>query len=423
MKTGLHLLQLGGRYYSTGVASTGKPLLLDILPSKKIISRLLFDYDARYNFSKYLPVVESIYDSLPDVFGKEPEIPEKFRGNDLLIFQRVLAQIRKQTHTINPLLLKLENELVEHAAERGSRDALCTLSFMALDDNGEGWTEDDKITAKKYIKDLMEMEHPLAFKLAADRELKGFTESLNRKEEEELVKEDRPLDAQVLRTEDSTADLSPTLDMSFTNITSSPKQLARAVSLYDHFLELDSKSTVAAAAHRSLGMIYFRTQELVKAAEHFKHAVQLAPASDNAQAHFFLGLLNEIDTLKARYHFQMAAKEGFRESFANLGYIELNVFNELKKAKEWFALGAELGVPECVVGLFDVAFRGKDWERAMSIISRAEKQGVGKMLYDARKDNVEKVQEITSFDPIVGEQHAEEAGDSNIQKRRSRWDL
>lgn len=420
MKTRIGLRHLVRRYYSSGAASTtGNPLLLDILPSKKIISRLLFDYDARYNFSKYLPVVESIYDSLPDVFGKEPEIPERFRGNDLLIFQRVLAQIRKQTHTINPLLLKLENELVEHAAERGSRDALCTLSFMALDNNGEGWTEDDKSTAKKYIKDLMEMEHPLAFKLAADRELKGFTESLNQNEEEE----DMSVDAKVLRTEESTADLSPTSDTSFTNITSSPKRLARAVSLYDHFLKLDPKSTVAAAAHRSLGMIFFRTQELVKAAEHFKHAVQLAPASDNAQAHFFLGLLNEIDTLKARYHFQMAAKEGFRESFANLGYIELNVFNELKKAKEWFALGAELGVPECIVGLFDVAYRGNDWKRAKDIITRAEKQGVGKMLYDSRKDNVEKVQEITSFDPIVDEQHAEETGDNNNQKRRSRWDL
>lgn len=420
MKKRIGLTHLVRRYYSSGAASTtGNPLLLDILPSKKIISRLLFDYDARYNFSKYLPVVESIYDSLPDVFGKEPEIPERFRGNDLLIFQRVLAQIRKQTHTINPLLLKLENELVEHAAERGSRDALCTLSFMALDNNGEGWTEDDKSTAKKYIKDLMEMEHPLAFKLAADRELKGFTESLNQNEEEE----DMSVDAKVLRTEESTADLSPTSDTSFTNITSSPKRLARAVSLYDHFLKLDPKSTVAAAAHRSLGMIFFRTQELVKAAEHFKHAVQLAPASDNAQAHFFLGLLNEIDTLKARYHFEMAAKEGFRESFANLGYIELNVFNELKKAKEWFALGAELGVPECIVGLFDVAYRGNDWKRAKDIITRAEKQGVGKMLYDSRKDNVEKVQEITSFDPIVDEQHAEETGDNNNQKRRSRWDL
>ncbi|KAG0681646.1 hypothetical protein C6P40_004142 [Pichia californica] len=407
------------KLYST--VSSSKPLLHDILPSKKVISRLLFDYDARYNFNKYLPVVESIYDSLPEIFGNEPKIPDKFKGNDLLIFQRVLAQIRKQTHAINPLLLKLENELIEHAAERGSRDALCTLSFMALNDSGEGWTEDDKITAKKYIKDLMEMQHPLVFKLAADRELKGFTKSLNEKEEKDLEEQGLENESKILETEDSTVNLSPTSDMSFSNITSSPKQLTRAISLYHHFLTLDSKSTVAAAAHRSLGMIYFRTQELIKSHEHFRHAINLAPVSDNSQAHFFLGLLNEIDPIKARYHFQMAATEGFRESFANLGYIELNVFNELNKSKEWFALGAELGVPECIVGLFDVSVRKQDWNNAKNILIKAERQGLSDMLNEVRKTQIERVKRETDFDPIVQKQHTEESNSS--QSRNSRWDL
>lgn len=350
---------------------------MDILPSKKIISRLLFDYDARYNFGKYLPVVESIYDLTP---GKTPNIPEKFRGNDLLIFQRVLSQIRKQTHTIIPLLLQLENSLIEYAAERGSRDALCTLSFMALDDTGDGWSEEDKTTAKSYIKELMELEHPLAFKLAADRELKGFTSSL---EEEKKVSKQSEIDT----------GLSPTEEVSFSNITTSSQQLARAISLYEHFLKLDSGSTVAAAAHRSLGMIYFRLQDLVKSEKHFSQAVQLAPVSDNAQAHFFLGLLHEEDSQRARYHFQMAATEGFKESFANLGYIELNVFNDPDIAKEWFALGAELGVPECVVGLFDVAYRKKDWSTAESVIEKAQNLGMSKLLNEVRADSIASVKQ------------------------------
>lgn len=398
------IVQSSRRFYAT--AANSKPLLSDILPSKKIISRLLFDFDARYNFNKYLPVIESIYDSLPEIFGNDVQIPDKFRGNDLLIFQRVLAQIRKQTHTINPLLLKLENELIQHAAERGSRDALCTLSFMALDDQGEGWTEDDKITAKKYIKELMEMEHPLAFKLAGDRELKEFTKNLNDN----------------TTSEEDQNDLAPTSDLSFSDMTTSPKQLTRAISLYNHFLELDPTSTVSAAAHRSLGMIYFRTQDLVKAADHFKHAVNLAPATDNAQAHFFLGLLNEIDPIKARYHFQMAAGEGFRESFANLGYIELNVFNELNKSKEWFQLGAELGVPECIVGLFDVAVRREDWVKAKSILDKAEMQGLSEMLKNARSDKISKViQETSTFNSGFKDEKTE--NDDAIQTRKSRWDL
>jgi protein MSS2 len=409
-------IQKGLRFYST--IPNGKPLLMDILPSRKIISRLLFDYDARHNYNKYLPVIESIYDATE---GTKVEIPVKFRGNDLLIYQRVLAQIRKQTHTINPLLLQLENDLIEYAADRGSRDALCTLSFMALDDNGKGWTEDDKNTAKKYIKQLMEMEHPLAFKLAGDRELKGFTNSL---EKENAIKGEAEPELELEKVEDSTIDLIPTSDPLFTNITSSPKQLARAISLYEHFLTLDYKSTVAASAYRSMGMIYFRIQDLIKAKDHFERAVSLAPASDNAQAHFFLGLLNEIDPMKARYHFQMAAGEGFRESFANLGYLELNVFNELTKAREWFALGSELGVPECVVGLFDVAYREKDWKKAKSIINRAQRQGIDELLIKVREESVGNVLQRTQVDELLQNQTDTVMIDPVTEvKGKSRWDI
>lgn len=399
----LSYIQTSRRLYSS--IPNAKPLLLDILPSKKMISRLLFDYDARYNFNKYLPVIESIYDNECSDYAN---IPEKFKGNDLLVFQRVLAQIRKQTHTINPLLLKLENDLIEKAAERGSRDALSTLSFMALEGKGEGWSEEDKTTAKSYIKELMELEHPLTFKLAADRELKGYTDSLERKCTES---NDTPND-----------DLIPTFDLSFSTITESPKQLGRAISLYEHFLSLDSRSTIAAAAHRSLGMIYFRTQQLGKSKEHFEKAVELAPSTDNPQAHFFLGLLNETDPLVARYHFQMAASEGFRESFANLGYLELNVFNDLYKSREWFALGAELGVPECIVGLFDVAMRKKDYRKARAIVEKAERQGVSNLLKEVRKDSVElAISEADRIIEVAEEPQARQQ--SNPRRKSTRWDL
>ena len=410
------------RFYSTNTLS--KPLLLDILPSKKVISKLLFDFDARYNFNKYLPVIESIYDNDNDNINDNDqpkiEIPNKFMGNDLLIYQRVLAQIRKQTHTINPHLLKLENKLIEQAAQHGSRDALCTLSFMALDNNGDGWTENDKSTAKKYIKELMKLEHPLAFKLAADRELKGYTDSLDNNEK--LIEEkEKEIEFEL----SSEAELTPTSDVNFSNITSSPKQLSRAVSLYQHFLKLDSKSTVAAAAYRSLGMIYFRTNELTKSKENFENAIKLAPATDNPQAHFFLGLLNEDDPMKSRYHFQMAASEGFRESFANLGYIELNVFKDLFKAREWFALGAELGVNECVIGLFDVSVKEENWKKSMDIINRAEKQGMNKLLLEVREETVSKVKRI------INEMDKEKEKEKESEKvtidkdsdNKSRWDL
>lgn len=377
-----------------------KPLLLDILPSKKMISRLLFDFDAVHNFNRYLPVVESIYD-------EKPNIPDKFLGNDLLLFQRVLSEIRKQTHTINPLLMQLENDLIEVAAERGSRDAICILSFMALDDNGkEGWTEDDKITAKKYIKELMNLQHPLVFKLAADRELKSNNENEN-------------------KTESNDTELKKDEEISISNITSSGDKLSRAVSLYNHFLTLDSKSTIAAAAHRSLGMIYFKLEELVKAKNHFEKSIELAPVTDNAQAHFFLGLLNEHDLFKSRYHFQMAATQGFRESFANLGYLELNVFHDLDKSREWFKLGAELGVQECIVGLFDIAIREKNFKNALKIYQKAQNQGLSDLFMSVRKETIENLLKNVDNSADKEKQETATTADtaSSDNTNKSRWDI
>lgn len=356
------------RFYTTAV----KKGIKDVLPPKKIISRLLFDNNARYNFNKYYPVIESIYES------KDPKladsIPETFQGRDLMIFQKVLAQIRKQTHTINPKLVKLENDLIEIAAERGSRDALTTLSFMALDDPKGEFRDDDKEAARGFLKKLIELKHPLVFKMAGDRELRGI--SFNSTETSTTL-----VNSQLL----------PTEDIPMNGLTTSSKHLSRSISFYNEFLKLDPNSILSGSAHRSLGMIYFRLMELTKSFDHFQRAIQLSPESDNSQAHFFLGLLNEHDPILSRYHFQIAAGEGFRESFSNLGYLELNIFKDALKAREWFKLGAELGVNECIVGLFDVANRLGDTKDAFKVITRADKLGVGKLLRTVRSDNVKKV--------------------------------
>lgn len=357
---------------SVRLHSTALKPMKEVLPPKKIISRLLFDINARYNYNKYFPIIESIYQA------KEPQIPDEFSGNDLLLFQRVLAQIRKQTHTINPKLVQIEHDLLEIGADRGSRDALTTLSFLALEDSTGKFTPEDQKAAQSFIKQLIELKHPLVFKLAGDKELAGYQ-----------------FNSITPTTYQTTVSpyLLPTEDLPINSVTNSPENLSHAINFYNQFLELDPLSILSGSAHRSLGLIYFKTQDLVQSLKHFEMANQMSPDSDNAQCNYFLGLLNEHDHVLSRYYFELAASEGFKESFANLGYLELNVFKNTFKAKEWFKLGSELGVNECIVGLFDCDFRSGDYESAFKVIARADKLGSGKLLRSVRSNNIKKVQE------------------------------
>ncbi|GMM27827.1 Mss2 protein [Martiniozyma asiatica (nom. inval.)] len=335
-----------------------------LLP-KKIISRLLFDNNANFNYHAYLPVLNTIKDA-------QPKIPANFKGNDLLLFQRVLSQFREQTHTINPQLLDVEFNLIEIAAERGSRDALTTLSFMVLNCNNS-WPKEDVASAKEFIKKLIKMDHPLVFKLSGDWELFAHKFPL------EIPKSDRQLPLESTQT--------PLLSQ----ITDNSEQFQKAVSFYKKFLTLDSNSTVAGSALRSLGLIYFKNGDLCAAQQYFLKSTNLSTSYQNAMANYFLGILSEHDPLLSRHYLELSAAEGFKDSFANLGYLELNVFDDIKKALEWFKLGSELGVPEAMVGVFDVNVKRGDWRSASNTMLRMKKYGFSNILHKSRADRVKQV--------------------------------
>ncbi len=289
-----------------------KPLLTDILPRKKVISKLLFDFNAKYNYHHYLPVVIDIYDKMDT--GKEPNT-EKLKGSDLILFQKVLKEIRMQTHSANKYLVKLEDSLIEEAATLGNRDALTILCFKALDDTTGEYTKDDKEQAKVFINKLSKLRHPLVFKMSGDYYYRN-------------------------------------------------NDVKKAVKLYGKFLNLDNNSFLASEVYKTLGMLSFQQQKLMQAKVFMEKAINLAPSNKVSHAHFILGLINEIDPLKARYHFEMAASEGFLESFVNLGFLELNYFKNLYKSKQWFKLGAELGDYNCMIGLFDCYMKENNWKNA-----------------------------------------------------------
>ncbi|KAH3665938.1 hypothetical protein OGAPHI_004127 [Ogataea philodendri] len=323
--------------------STPRPLLLDILPQRKLIKRLLFDFDAKFNYGKYLPVVQKVYDNV----GKDQlEFPKKFRGRDLLLFQKVLNEIRQQTHTSNKYLVELEEELVERAAELGSRDALTILSFKALRDTNNEYTQDDKVQAEKFVAELKKLEHPLVYKMNGDYQfdLGNFKE---------------------------------------------------AVGEYWKFIQLDKSSFLAADAFKALGMIHFKQRQLLRAKLFFEKSIKLAPVSKVAQSHFMLGQIYEIDPVRARYHFEMAATQGFRESFQMLGFLELNYFNNIYKAKTWFRMGSELSDYNCMIGLFDCYIKEQNWKAARKafdgITKYLDSQQIQLDLESIRKESVDKL--------------------------------
>ncbi|QPG72858.1 hypothetical protein FOA43_000160 [Brettanomyces nanus] len=299
---------------------------------------------------------------------------KKFKGIDLLLFQNVMKEIRLQTHSANKYLIQLEGALVEQAALLGNRDAITMLSFKALDDATGEYTEDDKEHAAIFINKLSKLKHPLVFKMGGDYHYRKHN-------------------------------------------------LAKALELYKKFLKLDNNSFMSSDVYRTLGMILFQQQKLMQTKVLMEKSINLAPINKVSQAHFVLGLINEIDPLNARYHFEMAASEGFLESFVNLGFLELNYFSNLYKAKEWFKLGAELGDYNCMIGLFDCYIKEENWKNARITYTKTKKflkdSKVAVNLDDIRVQSVELMN--TSLGPAVfNEQYPNKLPGS---KHKSKWDL
>lgn len=363
---------------------TQKPLLSDIMPSRKVISKLLFDFDARYNYNKYMPVIDDIYDKMGT---DDPPNTWKMKGGDILLFQKVLKEIRVQTHSANKYLVDLEAELVDQAAEMGNRDALTMVSFKALEDDTGEYNEKEKEEATTFINELSKLNHPLVFKMGGD-----YNYRLN--------------------------------------------QIDKALHLYRKFLRLDNNSFLAADVYKTLGFILFQQQKLMQSKVLMEKSINLAPSSKVAQAHFILGLINEIDPLNARYHFEMAASEGYVESFANLGFLELNYFHNLYKAKKWFRMGSELSDYNAMIGLFDCYIQEKQWQSAyktyQKIQSFIKDAKLNVNLDEVRATSIARMkQEVGEMDlvqPAASETTEETAKESTEPAKeptteKSRWDI
>lgn len=311
--------------YSTTIAE--RPSLASVLPKKRIINRLLFDEDSRLSYSKLLPILNSVYASLDT--PEKIKLPKYTKPYDLMTFKNVLQTIRTTTSTANIHLVSLENELVEQAAELGDNNAISMLAFETVRNRSKSSPEDYKY-AQELIKKLTDLNHPLTYKLAGDL---AFFE----------------------------------------------KHYTQAHNFWLKFTELESDTINASHVYSNLGIYYLsfiEKPDFFKARTYFEKSILYGELdSHTVKSHYYLGrIIDSIEPKLAKYHWEISASRGFKESFSSLGYLELNVFNNPKKALEWFKLG-HLGFqdPVCNIGQFDAKYELNLYSECIDIIETFKK--------------------------------------------------
>ena len=308
------------RYASTvaATAASSKPTLLSVLPSKRTTNRILFDNNARLTYKKMIPVLTNIYENLNT--PEKISIPLFVQGSDLMDFKRMLSTIRKLTNTTNKTLVNLENELIEQSAELGDLDAITLLSFETLA-KSDKTTEDTK-HANKLIKELVELKHPLVFKMAGD-------------------------------------------------LAWSKNAHVQAIDYWKQFIELEPTSELSSQVYFNLGYYYFTfltKPDLVLSKLYFEKSINVGDINDDytIKSHYYLGQLYVDNNPKvSKYHWEISSSKGLKESYSSLGFLEMNVFNNYNQAIEWFKLGTELNNDmTCYIGMFDCNILLQNWKSA-----------------------------------------------------------
>lgn len=321
----------------------GRPALLQLMPKKKMLNRILFDHDSRLNYSKVLKVYQSLYDNLdnPD----DIKLPNFVKSDDLMVLRQVLSSIRKSTNTINRNLVDLENELLEQASELGNNDAIAFLAFNTIQDKTA--SKADFRHANSLIDQLSKLNHPLTFKLGGD-----------------LAYKNRLFD--------------------------------QAKHYWLQFLDLENNTTNASHVYSNLGIYYYTLNprpDLMKARLYLKQSITFGILDPTIlRAHYYYSQLFTLtDPKVSKYHLEICASQGLKESFSSLGFLEMNVFGDYVKSLEWFKLGHEAdGDLSCLIGQFDCFLLIKDIKLARTIVHKimSIKDKIQKVNYNDAPDSI-----------------------------------
>lgn len=266
-------------------------------------------------------IYESIYRDIDQ--PQNIRLPKYTKPQDLMVLKDVLGVLRKSTNTINSNLVALENELVEQAGELGNNDAISLLAFKTIQDKNTA--KEDYQYANKLIQDLSNAKHPLTFKLAGD-------------------------------------------------LAYSKGALEQARDYWLEFIELEPDTIEASHVYGNLGIYYYTLwpkPDLYKARFYLEKSIAFGQLDSIVlKSHYYYSqLFTMVNPKVARYHLELCTSKGLKESFASLGFMEMNIFNNQAKSLEWFKLGVEAdGDLSCLIGQFDVYILLKDYKNANKIL-------------------------------------------------------
>ncbi|ODV63431.1 Mss2p ASCRUDRAFT_26236, partial [Ascoidea rubescens DSM 1968] len=318
--------------------------LSQILPKKKFIKRQLFDLDSRHTYRKIIPVYQLFYNSISNQNQNESpiKIPEYIDGSDLMIMKRILENYRILSNLIIKNLVNLENELLEAAAELHDNNAISILAFETLLDKNSNI--DDKNSAKSLIKSLHNIDHPLTIKNLGDLAF-NFKNYLNAEH----------------------------YYLSYLDIISksNPNKNLNKINLI--FANTSITNTLA-ETYKQLGILNFQKPNLSLAKQYFTQSILTlntynSSNSNSIQSHYYLAqIYSRTNPKLSRYHLEISAQSAFKESFKDLGFLELNYFNNPIKALEWFKLGYDLNDSDInyLIGKFDCYILLNDYTEARS---------------------------------------------------------
>lgn len=87
---------------------------------------------------------------------------------------------------------------------------------------------------------------------------------------------------------------------------------------------------------------------------------------------------------------EISALKSLLESFASLGFLEMNKFNNYEIAIEWFKLGVEANRDLlCLIGQFDCYIKMKQWAAADKVLRNLNE--LRRKISDVKKGALKKV--------------------------------
>lgn len=296
-----------------------KPEFAKVFPSKKLINRILFQYDSNATSRTIIPIYKSIYN--------ENKIPKKYRNdpNVLFLMNRVLAKVKKLSNYESIPLQSMRDFLLYNSALTGSNDAIALLSYEILSKKES--PPDKKKEAEKLLKDLVMVGHGLSFKIVGD-------------------------------------------------LYHSMGQVKECVNWYSKFLEQpELASELRGEVLEKIAEIEFKqdTKNIKIAEEKFLEVIKISKLQDCVKSYFYLAQIYiKYDPVKAKVLLEQCCSQGFKEAFKEIGYLEMNYFRNFIKAQEWFKIAMEIFDIECYFGYFDCSFELKEYNNCLNCLKSME---------------------------------------------------